>query len=69
MLSFRESDPEFIKVDSPLYNQAKQLYNQLSLNSIRSQRANIEEPLNSFLDRLLDGTVTQDQMLQMIEID
>ncbi|TYQ29259.1 hypothetical protein [Pseudanabaena sp. UWO310] len=69
LLSFRESDPEFIQIDSPLYNQAKKLCNQLSLNPIRSQRANIEEPLNSFLDRLLDGIVTQDQMLQMIEID
>jgi hypothetical protein len=69
LLTFRESDPEFVKKDSQLYNEAKILCQKLYFNPIKSTKANIEFPLNSFFDQLLDGNVTQEQVRNMIEID
>ena len=69
LLTFRESDPEFVKKDSQLYNEAKMLCQKLYFHPIKSTKANIEFPLNSFFDQLLDGNVTQEQVRNMIEID
>ncbi len=69
LLTLRESDPEFVKKDSQLYSEAKKLCQKLYFNPIKSTKANIEFPLNSFFDQLLDGNITQEQVRNMIEID
>lgn len=69
LLTFRESDPNFVKKDSPLYREAKSLCRRLDSHPIRSQKTTIDIPLNSFFDQILDGNVTQEQMISMIQID
>ncbi|MBD2152462.1 hypothetical protein H6F44_20410 [Pseudanabaena sp. FACHB-1277] len=69
LMTFRESDPEFVKKDSSVYGEAKSLCRKLDPHPIRSQKTIIEVPLNSFFDQLLDGNVTQEQVRNMIEID
>jgi len=68
LLTFRESDPEFVKKDSSVYGEAKSLCRKLDPHRIRSQKTSIEVPLNSFFDQLLDGNVTQEQVENMIRI-
>lgn len=69
LLTFRENDPEFVKLGSSEYQLGKQLCSKLEGYPIRSRRANIDMSLNEFFAILLDGKATQEQASQMIEID
>jgi len=69
LLTFREIDPHFVEQGSPAYAQSKQLCEQLVPNPIRSRKANIDVSLNQFFEQLLDGSATQEQISNMIEID
>ncbi|WP_146184270.1 hypothetical protein [Microcystis sp. 0824] len=68
-LTFREIDPHFVEQGSPAYAQSKQLCEKLVPNPIRSRKANIDVSLNQFFEQLLDGSATQEQISNMIEID
>ena len=69
LLTFREIDPQFVEQGSPAYNQSKKLCEKLAHTKIKSQKANLEIPLNQFFEQLLDGSATQEQVDNMIEID
>lgn len=69
ILTFREVDPLFIEKGSQAYNLSKVLCEKLRQTPISSKKANLDVPLNEFFDRLLDRTVTQEQVSNMIEID
>lgn len=69
LLTFRENDPEFVKIGSPEYQRGKQLCSKLEAYPILSRQANIDMSLNEFFAILLDGKATQEQASQMIEID
>jgi hypothetical protein len=66
LLTFRESDPDFVKRESPLYNQAKLLCSQLKTARPFNSR-NIEFPVNFFFEELLDGNVTQENINSWID--
>ncbi|NJN76647.1 MAG: hypothetical protein HC796_11315 [Synechococcaceae cyanobacterium RL_1_2] len=69
MLTFREISPQFVEKDSSAYNQAQKLCDSLQTTPILSRKANIEDPLNQLFEQLLDGSATQEQVRNMIEID
>ena len=69
LLTFREVNPQFVEVGCDSYKQAKKLCDKLKPTPISSQKANIDMPLNHFFEQLLDGSATQEQVSNMIEID
>ncbi|MCA2627914.1 MULTISPECIES: hypothetical protein [unclassified Microcystis] len=69
LLTFREIDPHFVEQGSHAHTQSKRLCEKLEQNPIRSRRANIDVSLNQFFEQLLDGSATQEQVSNMIEID
>jgi len=70
MLTFRETSTQFVEKDSPAYAQAKILCNRLKEIPILSRKANVNDmSLNQFFEQLLDGSATQEQVRNMIEID
>jgi len=70
LLTFREIDPHFVEQGSHAYAQSKNLCEKLVRNPIRSRKANIDDmSLNQFFEQLLDGSATQEQISNMIEID
>lgn len=71
LLTLRETwQPDFIKKESLAYQQAKQLCHKLESRPIRSQQANVDgASLNEFLERLLDGEATAQDVRNMLEID
>jgi hypothetical protein len=70
LLTFREIDYRFVEKGSHAYAQAKKLCEKLVRNPIRSRKANIDDmSLNQFFEQLLDGSATQEQVSNMIEID
>lgn len=69
LLTFREIDPHFVEKGSQSYNKSKKLCDKLTRSPILSKKANIELPLNQFFEQLLDGSATQEQVSNMIEID
>lgn len=70
LLTFREIDPHFVEQGSHAYAQSKNLCEKLVRNPIRSRKANIDDmSLNQFFEQLLDGSATQEQVRNMIEID
>jgi hypothetical protein len=69
LLTFRERSPQFVEEGSQAYNQSKKLCEKLAYIEIKSQKANLEIPLNQFFEQLLDGSATQEQVSNMIEID
>jgi hypothetical protein len=70
LLTFREIDAKFVEKGSQLYSQSKKLCEKLVQNPIRSRKANIDDmSLNQFFEQLLDGSATQEQVSNMIEID
>ena len=66
LLTFRESEPDFVQRESPLYNQAKLLCSQLKTARPFNSR-NIEFPVNFFFEELLDGNVTQENINSWID--
>ena len=69
LLTFREIDSQFVERGSLAYNQSKKLCEKLMHTKIKSQKANLKIPLNQFFEQLLDGSATQEQVSNMIEID
>ena len=69
LLTFREVDSQFVEVGCDSYKQAKKLCDKLKPTPILSRKANIDMPLNYFFEQLLDGSATQEQVSNMIEID
>jgi hypothetical protein len=68
-LTFREIDDQFVEKGSQLYSQSNKLCEKLAENPILSRKAGVELPLNHFFEQLLDGSATQEQVSNMIEID
>jgi hypothetical protein len=71
LLTFREIDSKFVDKDSQSYDQSKRLCEKLKQISIKPSKAsNIDDmSLNQFFEQLLDGSATQEQVSNMIEID
>jgi len=69
LLTFRETDAQFVEKGSQLYSQSKKLCEKLAGNPILSRQADVELSLNQFFEQLLDGSATPKQGRNMIEID
>lgn len=68
LLTFRENDADFVKDNSTLYNQSKQLCNNLQDYPIKTKQVKINISLNEFLEKILDGNMTGKEAEDMITI-
>ncbi|MCM1982030.1 hypothetical protein [Lyngbya confervoides] len=69
MLTFRERDPQFVNKESQEYLDSKKLCQRLAETPILSRQANLDLPLNHVFENILEGSATQEQVRNMIEID
>jgi hypothetical protein len=68
LLTFRQYDANFVIENSTLYNQSKNLCQQLQYHPITTTQVKINMSLNEFFDKILDGNMTGIEVDDMITI-
>ncbi|MGI0480808.1 hypothetical protein ACN4EE_08450 [Geminocystis sp. CENA526] len=68
LLTFREKDADFVKENSTLYHQSKELCNNLRYYPITTKQVKINIPLNEFFEKILDGNITGIEVESIINI-
>lgn len=66
LLTFREKDTDFVKQNSSLYHQAKNLCKNLQYHPITTSQVKINMSLNEFFEQILDGKAID---IPIVEVD